>query len=141
MPQPKPPRPPSRRSSLPPPTASEAAFERLLAAFPSERAPEPLLPEMRPAGKASRTSAAGKAARAPAAGKAAPAPAAGEATPAPPGGDAPLPLARGLDAGAILDDLFARREELLAREPFARIGEDFIVGYNPEAYARLLGLE
>ena len=25
--------------------------------------------------------------------------------------------------------------------PFARIGEDFIVGYNPEAYARLLGLE
>jgi single-stranded-DNA-specific exonuclease len=32
-------------------------------------------------------------------------------------------LARGLDAGAILDDLFARREELLAREPFARIGE------------------
>ncbi|HZL64399.1 MAG TPA: glutaredoxin domain-containing protein [Thermoleophilia bacterium] len=25
--------------------------------------------------------------------------------------------------------------------PFARIAEDFVVGYNPEAYARLLGLE
>jgi single-stranded-DNA-specific exonuclease len=28
-----------------------------------------------------------------------------------------------LDAGSILDDLFARRDELLSREPFARIGE------------------
>jgi single-stranded-DNA-specific exonuclease len=69
---------------------------------------------MPPAGKASRTSAAGKAARARAAGE-------GALGPAP--GDAALPLVRGLDAGAILDDLFARREELLAREPFARIGE------------------
>jgi glutaredoxin len=25
--------------------------------------------------------------------------------------------------------------------PFAKIGDDFIVGYNPEAYTRLLGLE
>lgn len=25
--------------------------------------------------------------------------------------------------------------------PYARIGEDFIVGYNPDAYTRLLGLE
>ena len=25
--------------------------------------------------------------------------------------------------------------------PFAMIGDDFIVGYNPEAYARLLELE
>jgi hypothetical protein len=25
--------------------------------------------------------------------------------------------------------------------PFATIGDDFIVGYNPEAYARLLELE
>ncbi|MEI6451901.1 MAG: glutaredoxin family protein [Actinomycetes bacterium] len=37
------------------------------------------------------------------------------------------------------------QEEMLARHasafPFAMIGDDFIVGYNPEAYARLLGLE
>ena len=37
------------------------------------------------------------------------------------------------------------QEEMLARHatafPFAKIGDDFIVGYNPEAYARLLGLE
>ena len=37
------------------------------------------------------------------------------------------------------------QEEMLAHNaaafPFARIGEDFIVGYNPEAYARLLELE
>jgi glutaredoxin len=25
--------------------------------------------------------------------------------------------------------------------PYAKIGDDFIVGYNPEAYARLLGLD
>jgi len=37
------------------------------------------------------------------------------------------------------------QEEMLARAagafPFAKIGDDFIVGYNPEAYARLLDLE
>jgi glutaredoxin len=37
------------------------------------------------------------------------------------------------------------QEEMLARAasafPFAMIGDDFIVGYNPEAYARLLELE
>jgi glutaredoxin len=37
------------------------------------------------------------------------------------------------------------KDEMLARNarsfPFAKIGEDFIVGYNPEAYARLLELE
>ncbi len=37
------------------------------------------------------------------------------------------------------------QEEMLARHagafPFARIGDDFIVGYNPDAYTRLLGLE
>jgi glutaredoxin len=37
------------------------------------------------------------------------------------------------------------QEEMLARRagafPFAKIGDDFIVGYNPEAYARLLDLE
>jgi glutaredoxin len=37
------------------------------------------------------------------------------------------------------------QEEMLARAagafPFAKIGDDFIVGYNPEAYARLLHLE
>ena len=37
------------------------------------------------------------------------------------------------------------QEEMLARHagafPFAMIGDDFIVGYNPEAYARLLELE
>ena len=36
------------------------------------------------------------------------------------------------------------QEEMLARQagafPFVKIGDDFIVGYNPEAYARLLGL-
>jgi len=37
------------------------------------------------------------------------------------------------------------QEEMLARHagafPFAKIGDDFIVGYNPDAYTRLLGLE
>jgi glutaredoxin len=37
------------------------------------------------------------------------------------------------------------QDEMLARHagafPFAEIGDDFIVGYNPEAYARLLELE
>ena len=37
------------------------------------------------------------------------------------------------------------QEEMLARHasafPFAMIGDDFIVGYNPDAYARLLELE
>jgi glutaredoxin len=37
------------------------------------------------------------------------------------------------------------QEEMLAKNarsfPFAKIGEDFIVGYNPDAYTRLLGLE
>jgi glutaredoxin len=37
------------------------------------------------------------------------------------------------------------QNEMLARHagafPFAKIGDDFIVGYNPEAYARLLDLE
>jgi len=37
------------------------------------------------------------------------------------------------------------QEEMLARHagafPFARIGDDFIVGYNPDAYTRLIGLE
>jgi glutaredoxin len=37
------------------------------------------------------------------------------------------------------------QKEMLARHagafPFAKIGDDFIVGYNPEAYARLLDLE
>ena len=38
------------------------------------------------------------------------------------------------------------QEEMVARQasafPFAKFGAaDFIVGYNPEAYARLLGLE
>lgn len=37
------------------------------------------------------------------------------------------------------------QEEMTARNaysfPFAKIGEDFIVGYNPDAYARLLELE
>ena len=32
-------------------------------------------------------------------------------------------------------------ERRAAAFPYARIGDDFIVGYNPEAYARLLGLE
>ena len=36
------------------------------------------------------------------------------------------------------------QEKMLASNasafPFAKIGEDFIVGYNPEAYARLLDL-
>jgi len=36
------------------------------------------------------------------------------------------------------------QKEMLARSasafPFAMIGDDFIVGYNPEAYARLLEL-
>lgn len=70
MPRSKDPRPSARKSNLPPSTASEAAFERLLASFPSQEA---------------------------------------------------VPSAVG--AGAILDDLFARRGELLSREPFARIGE------------------
>jgi glutaredoxin len=40
----------------------------------------------------------------------------------------------------------AIRQEMVARGagafPFAKFGEaDFIVGFNPEAYARLLGLE
>jgi glutaredoxin len=34
------------------------------------------------------------------------------------------------------------QEEMMARKaaafPYAKIGDDFIVGYNPEAYARLL---
>jgi glutaredoxin len=37
------------------------------------------------------------------------------------------------------------REEMLARGaaafPFVKIGDDFIVGYNPEAFSRLLELE
>jgi glutaredoxin len=37
------------------------------------------------------------------------------------------------------------QEEMLARHagafPFAKIGDDFIVGYNPDAYTRLLDLE
>jgi glutaredoxin len=37
------------------------------------------------------------------------------------------------------------QDEMRARDaaafPFAKIGEDFIVGYNPEAYGRLLELE
>ncbi len=37
------------------------------------------------------------------------------------------------------------QEEMIAHNaaafPFAMIGEDFVVGYNPEAYTRLLGLE
>ena len=37
------------------------------------------------------------------------------------------------------------QEEMLARHagafPFAKIGDDFIVGYNPEAFTRLLELE
>ena len=37
------------------------------------------------------------------------------------------------------------QEEMLARHagafPFVQIGDDFIVGYNPDAYARLLELE
>jgi glutaredoxin len=37
------------------------------------------------------------------------------------------------------------QEEMLARAasafPFAKIDDDFIVGYNPEAYSRLLDLE
>ena len=37
------------------------------------------------------------------------------------------------------------QEEMLARGagafPFAKFGDDFIVGYNPDAYTRLLGLE
>ena len=36
------------------------------------------------------------------------------------------------------------QEEMLAHQagafPFVMIADDFIVGYNPEAYARLLGL-
>jgi single-stranded-DNA-specific exonuclease len=79
MPQPNRPRPPSPRSNLPRPTASEAAFERLLASFPAARDAEPQ-----------------------------------------PGS---LPEPVNPAAAAILDDLFARRDALLAREPFARIGE------------------
>jgi glutaredoxin len=47
----------------------------------------------------------------------------------------------------LADEVVQKRiqEEMLARHasafPFAKIGDDFIVGYNPEAYARLLGLE
>jgi glutaredoxin len=37
------------------------------------------------------------------------------------------------------------QEEMLGKNarsfPFVKIGEDFIVGYNPDAYTRLLGLE
>ena len=37
------------------------------------------------------------------------------------------------------------QEEMLAKNarafPFAKIGDDFIIGYNPDAYARLLGLD
>jgi glutaredoxin len=37
------------------------------------------------------------------------------------------------------------QEEMIARHaaafPYAKIGDDFIVGYNPDAYSRLLGLE
>jgi single-stranded-DNA-specific exonuclease len=76
MAQPKRPRPPSRRSNLPIPTESEAAFERLLASFPAE----------------------------------------GEV-------GLPRPADPSTGAAAILDDLFARRDELLSREPFARIGD------------------
>jgi glutaredoxin len=36
------------------------------------------------------------------------------------------------------------REEMIARGaaafPFVKIGDDFIVGYNPDAFTRLLGL-
>ena len=41
--------------------------------------------------------------------------------------------------GRIQDEMQARNASAF---PFAKIGEaDFIVGYNPEAYARLLGLD
>jgi glutaredoxin len=40
--------------------------------------------------------------------------------------------------GRIQDEMMARSASAF---PFAKIGDDFIVGYNPEAYARLLGLE
>ena len=40
--------------------------------------------------------------------------------------------------GRIQDEMIARGA---AAFPFAKIGDDFIVGYNPEAYARLLSLE
>ncbi len=37
------------------------------------------------------------------------------------------------------------QEEMLSKNarsfPFAKIGEDFILGYNPDAYTRLLELE
>jgi glutaredoxin len=37
------------------------------------------------------------------------------------------------------------REEMLANNaaafPYVKIGDDFIVGYNPDAFTRLLGLE
>ena len=37
------------------------------------------------------------------------------------------------------------QKEMLAQGaaafPYVRIGEDFIIGYNPDAYTRLLGLE
>ena len=44
------------------------------------------------------------------------------------------------------EDVQARiQEEMTSRNarsfPFVKIGEEFIVGYNPEAYARLLELE
>jgi glutaredoxin len=40
--------------------------------------------------------------------------------------------------GRIQDEMLASNASAF---PFAKIGDDFIVGYNPEAYARLLGLE
>ena len=44
------------------------------------------------------------------------------------------------------EDVQARiQEEMTAKNarsfPFVKIGEEFIVGYNPDAYARLLELE
>jgi glutaredoxin len=47
----------------------------------------------------------------------------------------------------LADDVVQARiqEEMLARHasafPYVKIGEDFIVGYNPDAYSRLLGLD
>jgi glutaredoxin len=51
-----------------------------------------------------------------------------------------------IDYDLVEEDVQDRiQEEMLAHNaaafPFARIGDDFIVGYNPEAYARLLELE
>jgi len=40
--------------------------------------------------------------------------------------------------GRIQDEMLACKASAF---PFAKIGDDFIVGYNPEAYARLLDLE